>query len=114
MLHYRGRLDLQVKLNGFRIELGEIEAAFQRLPEVASCAVVAVKREGRISHLVAYVVSAQERTLSDFRAGLALKEKIKQTLPHYMVPRRVVFVSALPVTGNGKLDRRALASLQNG
>ena len=114
MLHYRGRLDLQVKLNGFRIELGEIEAAFQRLPEVASCAVVAVKREGRISHLVAYVVSAQERTLSDFRVGLALKEQIKQTLPHYMVPRRVVFVPALPVTGNGKLDRRALASLQNG
>lgn len=114
MLHYRGRLDLQVKLNGFRIELGEIEAAFQRLPEVASCAVVAAKREGRISHLVAYVVSAQERTLSDFRAGLALKEQVKQTLPHYMVPRRVVFVSALPVTGNGKLDRHALASLQNG
>ena len=114
MLHYRGRLDLQIKLNGFRIELGEIEAAFQCLPEVASCAVVAAKREGRISHLVAYVVSAQERTLSDFRAGLALKEQIKQTLPHYMVPRRVVFVPALPVTGNGKLDRRALASLQNG
>ena len=114
MLHYRGRLDLQVKLNGFRIELGEIEAALQRLPEVASCAVVAAKREGRISHLVAYVVSARERTLSDFRAGLALKEQIKQTLPHYMVPRRVVFVPALPVTGNGKLDRRALASLQNG
>lgn len=114
MLHYRGRLDLQIKLNGFRIELGEIEAAFQRLPEVASCAVVAAKREGRISHLVAYVVSAQGRTLSDFRAGLALKEQVKQTLPHYMVPRRVVFVSALPVTGNGKLDRRALASLQNG
>lgn len=114
MLHYRGRLDQQVKLNGFRIELGEIEAALQRLPEVASCAVVAAKREGRISHLVAYVVSARERTLSDFRAGLALKEQIKQTLPHYMVPRRVIFVPALPVTGNGKLDRRALASLQNG
>ena len=60
------------------------------------------------------MVSAQERALSDFRAGLALKEQIKQTLPHYMVPRRVVFVPALPVTGNGKLDRRALASLQNG
>ena len=59
-------------------------------------------------------MSAQERTLSDFRAGLALKEQVKQALPHYMVPRRVVFVPALPVTGNGKLDRRALASLQNG
>lgn len=110
MLHYRGRLDLQIKLNGFRIELGEIEEHLRRLPAVAAAAVVPAQRDGKISHLVAHVVSAEALTESPFRAGLALKEQLKATLPHYMIPKKIVFAEALPMTGNGKVDRRALAA----
>lgn len=109
-LHFRGRLDLQVKLNGYRIELGEIEEHLRRLPEIAAAAVVAETRDGKVSHLVAHVVPAGSLPQAPFRAGLALKDRLKRALPHYMVPKKVVFREALPMTGNGKVDRRALAS----
>lgn len=109
MLHYRGRLDLQVKLNGFRIELGDIEEHLRRLPEVAAAAVVPAVREGRVSHLVAHVVPSAPLSTTPFRAGLALKERLRVALPHYMIPKKVAFLDALPMTGNGKVDRRALA-----
>ena len=109
MLHFRGRLDLQIKLNGFRIELGDIEEHLRRLPEVAAACVVPAMRDGRASHLVAYVVAVGPSELSSFRAGLALKEQLKASLPHYMIPKKIVFLEALPMTGNGKVDRRALA-----
>lgn len=108
-LHFRGRLDLQVKLNGYRIELGEIEEHLRRLPEVAAAAVTATYREGKVSHLVAHVVPAHPLDQTPFRAGLALKDCLKATLPHYMVPKKIAFCTALPMTGNGKLDRAALA-----
>lgn len=110
MLHFRGRLDLQVKLNGFRIELGEIEEQLRRLPEVAAAAVTATYRDGKVSHLVAHVVPARPLEQTPFREGLALKERLKATLPHYMIPKKVAFRDSLPMTGNGKLDRRSLQS----
>ncbi len=112
MLHYRGRLDLQVKLNGFRIELGDIEEHIRRLPDVAAAAVVPASRDGRTTHLVAHVVRTASLVESEspFRAGLALKEELKGSLPHYMIPKKIVFCDALPMTGNGKIDRKALAA----
>lgn len=112
MLHYRGRLDLQVKLNGFRIELGDIEEHIRRLPDVAAAAVVPASRDGRITHLVAHVVrtAALAESESTFRAGLALKDELKGVLPHYMIPKKIVFCDVLPMTGNGKIDRKALAA----
>ena len=107
-LHYHGRLDLQIKLNGFRIELGDIEGNLSKLPEVAHAAVVPAYKSGNISHLVAYVVSAQKRSESDFKEGLKLKEQLKESLPHYMIPKKIIFVDALPTTPNGKIDRKAL------
>ncbi len=108
MLHFRGRLDLQVKLNGFRIELGEIESHLRRLPEIAAAAVAPVYRDGKISHLVAHVVPSAPLQDTPFRVGLALKERLAEFLPHYMIPKKVAFHESLPMTGNGKLDRRAL------
>ena len=111
LLRYRGRLDLQVKLNGFRIELGEIDEQLRRLPGVDAAATTAPARDGKVTHLVAHVVYSGERLPdeSDFRLGLRLKEALRATLPHYMIPKKVVFLDALPMTGNGKVDRRALA-----
>lgn len=114
MLHYRGRLDAQVKMNGYRIELGEIEAQLRRVAHVRAAAVVAVERDGRVHHLAAFVVSDAPHPAGDFRAGLALKEELKQVLPHYMVPRTVRFIDALPQTPNGKVDRRLLVNVAAG
>lgn len=114
LLRFRGRLDLQVKLNGYRLELGEIEDALRALPEVAAAAVVAAHKNGKVSHLVAHVVSAGPREQSDFKCGLALKDALKARLPHYMIPKKVVFDEALPMTPNGKLDRRALTAREDG
>lgn len=108
-LHCRGRIDLQVKLNGFRIELGEIEKTLVRLPGVKEAAVVLVRKSESSAHLEAHVVSAYPREGSDFREGLALKEELKAILPHYMIPKKIIFRDALPMTPNGKIDRKALA-----
>jgi nonribosomal peptide synthetase DhbF len=99
-LVYAGRADAQVKLRGFRIELGEIEAAFARLG-VARSAVVLSKDEAQRDRLVAYVVHPPTD-------GADLRRRLGETLPRYMVPAAIIALDALPLTGNGKLDRRRL------
>ncbi|QRX81459.1 non-ribosomal peptide synthetase [Glaciimonas sp. PAMC28666] len=102
---YLGRLDHQVKLRGLRIEPGEIEAQLLACPGVRQAAVL-VHGEGGDAQLVAYLVPEQgsasplDRTL--------LKQQVAQHLPAYMVPAQFILLDALPVTANGKLDRRAL------
>ncbi|HEX6641115.1 MAG TPA: amino acid adenylation domain-containing protein, partial [Thermoanaerobaculia bacterium] len=94
-LEYHGRTDAQVKIRGFRIEPGEIEAALTAQPGVRQAAVIA-----REQQLVAYIVGDARE--SDLRDALA------QRLPDSMIPAAFVMLDALPLTANGKLDRRAL------
>ena len=101
-LEYRGRIDQQVKVRGFRIELGEIESALLGRPGVTSAAVVA-RGEGGDAALVAYVVGEGEAA-----SPHALRDALRERLPDYMVPAVFVPVDRIPLTANGKLDRRAL------
>ncbi len=99
-----GRIDNQVKIRGFRIELGEIEAVLNQNPDIqASCVIIREDTPGD-KYIVAYVVSHYERIplISDLRQYLASQ------LPLYMVPQAFVFLEALPLTPNRKVDRRAL------
>lgn len=99
-LDYLGRIDQQIKIRGFRIETGEVEAALRRTGLVSDVAVLAAKRTEHDTVLVAYVVAAAE--VRDLRAAA------RAALPEYMVPSVFVRVPAIPMTGNGKVDRRAL------
>lgn len=102
-VEFVGRADDQVKIRGFRIEVGEIEAALRALPGVRACAVVARKDGERGIRLVAYVVA----DAGGYQPA-ALREGLARQLPDFMVPALWVRLEALPITANGKLDRRAL------
>lgn len=102
-LEFLGRVDAQVKVRGFRIELGEIEAVLGKCLGVQDC-VVEARDDPRGKRLVSYVVGEPGMRLE---AG-ALREGLKARLPDHMVPSDWVFLEKLPVTPNGKVDRKAL------
>ncbi len=108
-LEYLGRLDHQVKIRGFRVELGEIESALNRHPGIRETVVIALDAPGGGKRLAAYFVSGSAPpTVTDLRAWLG------RSLPDYMIPAFFVPLRALPLTTNGKVDRRALPAPEAG
>ena len=99
-----GRLDQQVKIRGFRIELGEIEAALASHPRIGEAVVIAREDAGPLS-LAAYLVPAAAAAVPPVAE---LRAFLQKTLPDYMLPAAFVVLEALPLTANGKVDRRAL------
>jgi len=103
-IEYLGRLDFQVKIRGLRVELGEIEAVLGGHPLVKRCVVVAREDVPGDKQLVAYVVWQPENASSVEE----LRNHLRERLPDYMLPSAFVSLHELPVTPNGKVDRRAL------
>ncbi|WP_122723483.1 non-ribosomal peptide synthetase, partial [Pseudomonas viridiflava] len=101
-IEYAGRIDHQVKIRGFRIELGEIEARLQAHSAVREVIVLAVDGQ-----LAAYLLPAQPDQDQQALRG-TLKAELRANLPDYMVPTHFIFLDKLPLTANGKLDRKAL------
>ncbi len=102
-IKYIGRIDNQVKIRGFRIELGEIEAVLSQHASIRETVVIVREDIPGDKRLVAYSVSQQENLL-----GSELRTFLKNRLPMYMVPSAFVFLDAMPLTPNGKVNRRAL------
>ena len=110
-LYCEGRLDRQIKLHGYRLELDEIEAHLRRLPGVGDVAVLPVTRQGTPEYLVAFVCADPGHAWGegpDFERAQAMRLALGRSLPPYALPRLIRFVDVLPMTGNGKVDRRAL------
>jgi amino acid adenylation domain-containing protein/thioester reductase-like protein len=105
-IEYLGRNDDQVKIRGFRIELGEIEAQLVRHPQITEAAVVAREDTPGEKRLVAYVIARDPITSIPKVEGL--RAHLKALLPEHMMPSAFVVLERLPLTANGKLDRRAL------
>lgn len=112
VIEFLGRIDHQVKIRGFRIETGEIEHRLLQHPQVSEAVVVDLEDASGAKYLCAYVVADGELAYGEMKAFLA------EQLPDYMVPSKLVGLQELPLTANGKVDRRALpapaASLDEG
>ena len=106
MVEFSGRADNQIKLRGYRIEPGEIEAALEKYPGVCNCVVVPEGSSSETKRLVAYFVATGE-TQPDPEH---LREHLARLLPDYQVPSEFHALLSMPLTPNGKIDRRALAS----
>ena len=103
-IEFLGRVDFQIKLRGYRIEAGEVEAALTQYPTVRSAAIKAIGA-GKKARLVAYVVTEKSEKQPAIEE---LKQWLKQKLPEYAIPSDFVFLEALPLSQNGKVDRKAL------
>lgn len=103
-IEFLGRVDNQVKLRGYRIELGEIEATLTAHALVEDAVVIVREDHPGEKRLVAYIIGAAELSAAK------LKEYLKSSLPEYMLPQYFVFLDAMPMSPNGKLDRKSLPS----
>lgn len=106
MLYCVGRTDLQVKVHGYRMELGDIEANILLKEDVEAVCVVPKRKDGKIRSLVAYVASPS--ACGTFEDAKSIKQHLRGLLPEYMIPKKIKFVDRLPMTSNGKVNRKAL------
>jgi amino acid adenylation domain-containing protein len=104
-LEYLGRVDDQVKIRGYRVELGEIEAALTRHRNVSAAVAMLGSAESGEKRVVAYIVA---RKAESAPGAAELRDFLRDIIPSYMVPSAYVTLSALPLTANGKIDRKAL------
>ena len=107
-LEYLGRLDFQVKIRGFRIELGEIESILSKLEFVKQAIAVVVQGKKNEPLIVSYIRTTQLNTSDDSTCQHLIVQYLENKLPPYMVPNELIFLDAIPLTANGKLDRSAL------
>ena len=101
-IEYLGREDHQVKIRGLRIELGEIENTIRECPGIADCVCVARKYSENVILIIAYFVCESEVAID------SLKQYLKKHLPDYSIPNHFVILDKIPLTPNGKADRKAL------
>lgn len=109
-LFYCGRIDFQIKLHGYRIEIEDIESNLMKLESISKVAVTPVYREGQVKSLNAYIVSKREVSNS-FSEAQRIRAELKAFLPEYMIPKKIIFKDQLPMTNNGKVDRKALGGI---
>jgi amino acid adenylation domain-containing protein len=107
-IDFVGRVDHQVKLRGYRIELGEIEAVLNEHPSVRQSVVIAREDERGSARLYGYVVGEGETMVAE------LKTQVRERLPRYMVPESIQVLEEMPLTVNGKIDRKRLPILEGG
>lgn len=110
LLFYHGRMDNQIKLHGYRIEIEDIEHHLTLCKWVKSAVVLPIKREGRYDYLLAVIVPDEPPFEKNYQLTSAIKRELSGALPAYMIPRKFIYQSRIPMTPNGKVDRKTLLS----
>jgi amino acid adenylation domain-containing protein/FkbH-like protein len=110
VVEYLGRLDFQIKIRGLRVELGEIEALLSQHKSVQHCVVLAREDVPGEKRLVAYIIANPGEPVSSDN----LRQHLKQSVPEYMIPAAFVSLNKLPLSPNGKVDRKALPPPERG
>lgn len=108
MLYYSGRIDFQIKLNGYRIELEDIENNLRKVEMIKNVVVMPVVKEGKVQYLASAVVLNNKMAEKEFKIVMMVKNELKKFLPEYMIPRKIVIKESLPMTTNGKVNRKIL------
>lgn len=104
----QGRIDFQIKMNGYRMELEEIEAILRKSELVREAVVVPIYKNGKVTQLIGAVVPTVQ-VEDSAKLSHDIKSELKSSLPDYMIPRKFVWMETLPLTSNGKLDRKKIA-----
>ncbi|MBY0273447.1 MAG: amino acid adenylation domain-containing protein, partial [Alphaproteobacteria bacterium] len=114
-IEYIGRIDHQIKIRGYRIELGEIESILRGHASVEDTVVIA-QEDGDDKYLIAYLVTSEKATLSEEQGRYIdeVRNYLKAHLPDYMVPSYFMILPELPLSSNGKIDRKALPAFDKG
>lgn len=111
LLFYKGRMDFQIKLHGYRMELEEIEHHIAHSDYVKTVIVIPVYQNDKIEYLSAAIVPSAHPFEKDYQLTAAIKKELAERLPAYMIPRKFTYHEVLPITANGKVDRKRIKDL---
>ncbi len=109
-LFYCGRIDLQIKLHGYRMELEDVEKNLMKVEGITKAVVVPVYEEEKVKYLKAFCIYEKEFENSH-KLQKKIKEEMSEFVPEYMIPRKITFVEEIPMTANGKADRRRIQEM---
>lgn len=109
-LFYCGRIDLQIKLNGYRMEIEDVEKNLMKVSDIEKAVVVPIYEDNKVKYLKAYCVYGKE-VESVFATQKAIKHEMATFVPEYMIPRKICFVPDIPMTPNGKADRKKIQEM---
>jgi non-ribosomal peptide synthetase component E (peptide arylation enzyme) len=107
-LIYLGRIDEQVKIRGFRIEIGEIETIASQYPGVDQAVVIIHESSHLCKQLVLFVTTIKEKQTLDIKE---IRQYMLEYLPDYMIPARIQIIESIPLTPNGKIDRKKMETI---
>ncbi|MCL4640087.1 MAG: amino acid adenylation domain-containing protein [Olivibacter sp.] len=107
-IQFLGRKDNQIKIRGFRVELGEVERALTNLQSIREAVVIVQNNSGNNKYLVGFTVPEKQGETVDIAE---IRQQLKQELPGYMVPAQIISIESIPITKNGKMDRKRLQDL---
>ncbi len=110
-LFYCGRIDLQIKLHGYRMELEDVESSLMKVEHVEKAVVIPVYENDVVKYIKAFCIYSGEME-SDFKTQKVIKNKMKEFVPDYMIPRKIQFVKEIPMNVNGKADRKKLMEIE--
>lgn len=109
-LFYKGRLDFQIKLHGYRMELEEIEYHMEKSQYVHKAVTIPISgaNDDKIEYLLAVIIPTEHSFEKEYQLTSAIKKELQEILPAYMIPRKFTYTNELPITPNGKIDRKSL------